>query len=204
MISRELSTSGHEADIQRWRRRSRVVRALRILVPAFIVLIVVGLGAMIAYNAIKPRTEPAQEANQPIRLVNPRFVGRDGHGRAFVITAVSATRDPQEYQKVYMDRPALVLDENGPDELRIVARSGIYHEATGKLEVSGGVRLAFPKGTFDTASSQYDTKTGELIGSGPIQGSGALGEIDAKSYGVYEKGDRMVFQGGVHTRVNPK
>ena len=193
-----------ERNIERWRRRSQAVRVMRVVAPGTIVLILAGLGGMIAYNALKPSAEPAQEVNQPIRLINPRFVGRDDRGRAFVITAGSATRDPREYQKVYLDHPALVLDEQGPDPTRIVAKAGVFHENTGKLEVSGGVRLAFSKGAFETAESQFDTKTGELVGSGPVQGSGALGQIDAKSYGVYDKGDRMVFQGGVHTRLNPK
>jgi lipopolysaccharide export system protein LptC len=193
-----------ERNIERWRRRSRLVRILRVVGPTLIGLILVGLAASIAYNALKPSPEPTQEANQPIRLINPRFVGRDDRGRAFVITAASATRDPQEYQKVYLDKPALVLDEQGPDPTRIIANAGVFHENTGQLEVSGGVRLAMSQATFETAQSKFDTKTGELIGSGPVQGSGALGEIHAKSYGVYDKGDRMVFEGGVHTRLIPK
>lgn len=193
-----------ERNIERWRRRSQVVRVLRVAAPGLIGAILLGLAGMIAYNALKPSPDQAQDANQPIRLINPRFVGRDDRGRAFVITAASATRDPREYQKVYLDHPALVLDEQGPDPARLVAKAGVFHENTGKLEVSGGVRLASSKGAFETAASQFDTKSGELVGSGPVHGSGALGQIDAKSYGVYDKGDRMVFQGGVHTRLNPK
>ena len=54
---------------------------------------------------------------------------------------------------------------------------------------------------FSTASSIFNTATGVLEGKGEIQGMGALGEIIAKSYGVYDKGDRLVFKGGVRTRV---
>jgi lipopolysaccharide export system protein LptC len=191
-------------NIERWRRRSRIIRVLRVLGPSLIVLILAGLGVSIAFNAMKPSVEPAQEANQPIRLINPRFVGRDARGRAFVVTAASATRDPQEYQKVYLDHPAVVLDEQGPDPTHIVSAQGIFHENTGQLEVSGGVRLSGSQGTFETAESKFDTKTGDLVGSGPVHGSGPLGEINATSYGVYEKGDHMVFQGRVHSRFYPK
>ena len=78
------------------------------------------------------------------------------------------------------------------------------HPLLGKLELSGGVRLADTRNTFATAASLFDTKTGEVIGSAPIQGAGGLGEINAKSYGVYDKGDRMVFKGGVRTRIETK
>jgi lipopolysaccharide export system protein LptC len=204
MTAQPAPANLRERGIARWRRRSRIIRVLRVVGPGLIALILGGLGASVAYNALKPSPEPAQEANQPIRLINPRFVGRDERGRSFVVTAASATRDPREYQKVYLDHPALVLDEQGPDPTRIVAKSGVFHENTAQLEVSGGVRLAMSRGTFETAESRFDTKTGALIGSGPVHGSGALGEIDAKSYAVTDKGDHMIFEGRVHSRFYPK
>jgi lipopolysaccharide export system protein LptC len=190
--------------IQAWRRRSRFIRALRVLLPALIGLILLALAGSVGWSSLNGPTAPSGSANDPIRLVNPRFVGRDARSRAFVLTALTATRDPNEFQKVYLDRPALVLDDEGPDPLRISAKTGVYHEDTGKLEVSGGVRLSGARGAFDTAQSLFDTKTGELEGSGPVHGQGAVGEINAKSYGVYEQGDRMVFKGGVHTVLTPK
>jgi lipopolysaccharide export system protein LptC len=191
------------ASVRRWRRRSRVIRVLRIVLPGLIGLILAGLAATVVYNSFTAQA-PTASSNDPIQLMNPRFVGRDDRGRPFVLIAASATRDAQDYQKVYLDKPALVLDDEGPDPLRVTAAKGVYHEATRKLVVSGGVRLAGARGAFDTAQSLFDTRTGELVGSGPIQGAGSLGEIQAKSYGVYDKGARMVFSGGVHTRLQPK
>lgn len=192
------------ADIARWRRRSRLVHVLRIALPASMLLIVGALGAEIAYNSLNASPAKTAESDEPIRLVNPRFVGRDDKGRAFVITALSATRDQKDYQRVMLDKPALILDEEGPDPLRISGNSGVYHEGTRKLDLRGGVKLSGAETVFETAASLFDTKTGEVVGSGPIQGSGSLGEIEAKSYGVYGKGERMVFKGGVHTRLNSK
>jgi lipopolysaccharide export system protein LptC len=197
-----LDAPPRQASIRRWKRRSRLIKTLRILLPSLIFLTLGGLAASIAYNSLARQPSAPASSNEAIRLVNPRFVGRDERGRAFVLTAVSATRDPHDYQRVNLDKPALVLDEEGPDALRITGGSGVYHEGNRKLEVSGGVHLSGAKLAFETAASLFDTRTGELVGSGPIQGSGSLGEITAKSYGVYDKGDRMVFKGGVHTRLD--
>jgi lipopolysaccharide export system protein LptC len=190
--------------IERWRRRSRLVRVLRVLLPAAIFLILAGLAGALAYNTMTAGPGQAASEDAPIRLVNPRFVGRDDKGRAYVITALSATRDPKDYQRVLLDQPALVLDEEGPDPFRDTAKSGVYHEGDRKLDLRGGVRLSTGQSVFETAASLFDTKTGEVVGSGPIQGSGALGEINAKSYAVYGKGERMVFKGGVRARLNTK
>jgi lipopolysaccharide export system protein LptC len=192
------------AQVLRWRRRSRLIRGLRIALPVVIGLILAGLAAAMAYNALTSQPGQARDTSAPIRLVHPRFVGRDDKGRAFVLTADSATRDPHEYQRVLLVRPALVMDEQGPDPVRLMAAAGVYNEASYKLDLHGGVRLVDSKGAFDTATSLFDTKTGEIVGSGPIQGSGSLGEIQARSYSVQDKGQRMIFKGGVHTRLDRK
>lgn len=191
-------------QVLRWRRRSRLIRGLRISLPILIGLILAGLAGAVVYNALTNQPGQAKETSAPIRLTRPRFVGRDDRGRAFVITADSATRDPAEYQRVLLVRPALVMDEEGPDPVRLVAAAGVYNEGTYKLDLHGGVRLVDSKGAFDTATSLFDTKSGEIVGSGPIQGSGSLGEIQAKSYSVTDKGQRMIFKGGVHTRLDRK
>jgi lipopolysaccharide export system protein LptC len=191
-------------QVLRWRRRSRLMRLLRIVLPATVGLILAGLTATVIYNALNSQPGQARDTSAPIRLVHPRFVGRDDKGRAFVITAESATRDPHEYQRVLLLRPAMLMDAQGPDPIRLTANAGIYNEGTFKLNLHGGVRLVDSKGAFDTATSLFDTKTGEIVGSGPISGSGSVGEIQANSFAVADKGARMIFKGGVHTRIDRK
>jgi lipopolysaccharide export system protein LptC len=203
-LSSEPLAEPRRADFERWRRRSRVIRILRLVLPAVIALIFAGLVGSVAWSTFNAQPRAARAGDEPIRLVNPRFIGRDDKGRSFVLTADSAIRDRLDYQRVILKKPALVLDEKGPDEMRINGADGIFHEQSGKLELSNGVRMADSKNAFDTAASLFDTKTGEVVGSGPIQGAGGLGEIRAESYGVYGKGERMIFKGGVRTRLEQK
>lgn len=199
-----FNADARRADFERWRKRSRLIRTLRIVLPAVIALIFAGLVGSVVWNTFNAQPKSARAGDEPIRLVKPRFVGRDDKGRAFVLTAESAVRDRLDYQRVILKNPALVLDENGPDQMRLNGADGVFQEQNGKLQLTGGVRMQDAKNTFQTASSLFDTKTGEVIGSGPIQGAGGLGEISAESYGVYGKGERMVFKGGVRTRLEPK
>ena len=46
-----------------------------------------------------------------------------------------------------------------------------------------------------------DTRTGKVVGQSQVQGDGPLGQLNAKSYSVEDKGDRLVFRGGVRARV---
>jgi|SRR5579859_314447 len=198
------SAASRRISIQRWRRRSRLIAALRVALPGLIGVIILGLATSVVYSTLTTQRSPSGNPSDPIRLVNPHFVGRDTRGRPFVLTSVTATRDPQNYQRVFLDKPVLVIDKDGADPTHITAGSGIFHEDTGLLEVSRAVRLSGARGAFDTDRSVFDTKSGEVEGPVEIQGAGSLGEIQAKSYGVYDKGERMVFTGNVHTRLQPK
>ena len=189
---------------ERWRRRSLFIRRLRVLLPAAIGLILITMAGFIVHTTLMGEKAKPVDTEAPIQLVNPRFVGRDNKGRAFVLTAKTATRDPQDYQRVILNTPALVLDEEGDNPMRISSLSGVYREDARLLSLEGDVKLNGADLNFTTASSVFNTATGELEGAGEIQGVGALGEIIAKSYGVYDKGDRLVFKGGVHTRVDSK
>jgi len=203
MSAADLASSldARRAGVQRWRRRARVIHGLRVVLPALIAVILASMVGVVIYRTATGVRPGADDAEAPIRMVNARFVGRDTQGRGFVLTADSAVRDEEDYQRVLLDKPALVVDEGGAHPMRIVSAKGIYHEGTRKLQLEGGVKLETDQQTFSTAASLFNTATGELSGSGRIQGMGSLGEIDAKSYGVYDKGDRMVFKGGVRARI---
>jgi lipopolysaccharide export system protein LptC len=197
----EASHSPPDA-LTRWREHSRLIRRLRIVFPALAAVILLVMLGFIVQTTLAGRKAQVADADTPIQLVNPRFVGRDDKGRAFVLTAKSAVRDPADYQKVMLDTPMLILDEEGAHPTRISAQSGIYREDRRVLNLKGGVKLNGGDLNFETATSVFNTATGELEGQGQISGGGSLGEIIAKSYGVYDKGDRLVFKGGVRTRLN--
>jgi lipopolysaccharide export system protein LptC len=196
--------AGGRQDFRRWRRRSRLIRRLRVILPLAIAAILAAMAGFVIRTTIVGVTAAPSNPDAPIRLVNPRFVGRDDKGRAFVLTARSATRDENDYQRVLLDQPALILDAEGENPVRITAKAGVYREDRRVLNLDGGVKMTGGDLNFDTASSIFNTATGELEGQGQISGAGSLGEITAKSYGVYDKGDRLVFKGGVRGRLDSK
>ena len=194
----------HGRDFERWRRRSRMIRRLRVILPSLIGLILATMAGFILHTTFLGRDAAPREADAPIQLVNPRFVGKDDKGRAFVLTAATAVRDENDYQRVLLDKPALILDAEGINPTRVTAKSGVYREDRRVLNLDGGVTMSGQDTTFDTLSSIFNTATGELEGQGEISGSSSLCEITAKSYGVYDKGERLVFKGGVRGRIDSR
>jgi lipopolysaccharide export system protein LptC len=191
-------------DFLRWRRRSRVIRILRVVLPLMVGLIFATLVGFVIHGTIAGPPAASDATDTPIRLVNFRLVGRDDKGRAFVLTADSATRDQQDYQRIHLVRPSLLIDAESPRPTRLSATRGVMHEGAGKLSLDGGVQLNGADLSVATASSVYDTATGILQGQGDIAGRTALGEVNAKSYGVYDEGERMIFRGDVRGRIQSK
>jgi lipopolysaccharide export system protein LptC len=194
--------SDRRAEIARWRRRSRTVRALRIVLPALIALITVALVGVVVWRNIAELPVPQREARTAIRLVNARLVGRVKDGRSFEIGARQALRDENDYQSISLMEPVLVIGEGQPNEARMSARIGAYNERDKLLRLRGGVRIIDGKGhSFASQEAIIDTRTGDVVGQSQVQGDGPLGQLNAKSYSVEDKGDRLVFKGGVHARI---
>lgn len=191
-------------DFERWRRRSKLIRRLRVILPATIGVILLSLAGFVVQTTVLGREASPAKTDAPIQLVNPRFVGKDEKGRAFIITATSAERDANDYQRVLLNEPALVLDAEGESPSRVTSKTGVYSEDRRVLNLDGGVKMSGSNADFNTQSSIFNTATGELEGQGQISGVGPLGEITAKSYDVYDKGERLVFKGGVRGRLDSK
>jgi len=152
-------------------RRRNLAPILRLVLPAFagaLALVVVGWTIATALRA------PHDVATPPLEVVSPRVIGRDDKGRAFVVTADRASRQPGATQRVDLQTPVLVRDEGGPDALRVLAPRGVYDEATARLTLSGGVKVDGARGRFSAPSIVYDTRTGRLV-TGSVRSQDANG-----------------------------
>lgn len=194
--------SDRRAEIARWRRRSRLIRTLRIVLPIVIGFIAVALVGEVVWRNITAVPTPQKEARTAIRLVNAKLVGRVKDGRGFVIGAKQAIRDEHDYQAISLMEPVLIIGEGSPKEAQMSARIGSYNERDKLLRLRGDVRIVDGKGhSFASQEAIIDTQTGNVVGQSQVQGDGPLGQLNAKSYSVQDKGDRLVFKGGVHARI---
>jgi len=194
--------SDRRAEIARWRRRSRLIRTLRIALPIVIGLIVVALVGEVVWRNITALPTPQKEARTAIRLVNAKLVGRVKDGRGFVIGARQAIRDEHDYQAISLMEPVLLIGGGLANEAQMSARIGSYNERDKLLRLRGDVRIVDGKGhSFASQEAIIDMRTGAVVGQSQVQGDGPLGQLNAKSYSVQDKGDRLVFKGGVHARI---
>jgi lipopolysaccharide export system protein LptC len=185
------------------RAHSRLVRVLRLVLPMIMLGVVVLLVVLVGVHAVRRHASGHKDASTPIRMLNPHFYGRDNQGRAYILGAQQAARDERSFQQVLLWYPTITQDVNGQHPSTLTADTGLYHEDTRILLLKGHVKANDAKAShFASDEAVVDTRTGTVKGPDALSSTSSMGDLQSKSFDVFDKGDRMVFKGGVHARLN--
>jgi lipopolysaccharide export system protein LptC len=200
---RDADIARRQAGIAKWRRRSREIKLYRVLLPGAIGIICLILGGLVLFNTVVWRFGRANtDAGVSIRMVNPKFYGRDSSNAPYVVTAKSALRDEGDFQRVELERPHVTLARGTATESSLEAAKGVYREDTKILTLDKDLVVIDKRGyRFKAQHAIVDTRTGAIQGESPIDGDGPLGRISATSYAVSPGGAHVFFRGNVRTRI---
>lgn len=186
-----------------WTDRSARVRFLRRALPIAIgVLLLLLLGWIVGRTVL---ASLGQRGAVPpsIRMLHPKFYGRDSKGRPYTVNATSATRDGRDPNQVFLENPVYILQTGAPRPTVMQALSGLYRDDTRNLILTGQVVGEDSQGNrFESERALIDTVAGIATGETPVSWVGPLGQVTASSYGIYEGGARVVFTGAVRAHVN--
>jgi lipopolysaccharide export system protein LptC len=160
------------------------------------------VAGFIGAHALKRQALSGEQVAQ-IKMTNPRFFGRDTQGRAFMLTSRQAARDTSNLQRVLLQFPQVTLDVDGAHPSTLTADSGVYQEDTRILLLKGHVRADDAKmTTFQSDQAIVNTRTGVVEGPTAIAGQTPIGTVRSNQFEVHDKGDRVIYKGGVHARLN--
>lgn len=181
------------------RAHSRLVLALRWLLPTLILGMFGLLAAFVVSEALRAAAAQPKEEPTQIRMIGPHFIGRDDKGRAFNLASRVAVRDDADMQRVYLGQPVMVMDSDTPHPKTLTADRGVYDEDTRILHLVGHVRVDdAAASTVGSNEALVDTRAGTVTGVSPIAASGPMGSIQGGSYTATEKSGTVVMHGGVH------
>lgn len=184
------------------RRRSVVVKVLRVAAPlAMAVLAAVLVGWVVGRSHKRDRAAPNTDAVS-IHMSNPRFLGRDSRGRAYVLTGETAVRDAQDTHLVRLTSPRLNLETAPGVSFVVTGRQGFYRDDSHKLTLTGDVAVDDGRGNrFHSDQGEIDTDTGDVVGKSRAYGEGATGTIAGDAYALSDHGDHSTFTGRVKSRL---
>jgi len=184
------------------RRRLVWVKFLRRTLPVAAGMALVSVVGQVTWRSVQAAAPAAPVASEnTVRMVNPQFSGAGRDGSRYLVTAQSGVRDPKDAARIVLEKPTVNVSRAGEAGTRTVSQHGVFREDDQSLSLEGNVRVQQAGGfSFIANNAVIDTSTGEVVG-GKVQGRGATGDVQSGSYAVTDKGDRMVFKGGVHTRL---
>jgi len=187
---------------RRARAHSRLVLAMRWVLPTLILALLGLLGAFVIGQAVRAAAARPKEMPTQIRMVGPHFIGRDNQGRAFNLAARLAVRNDSNMQQVMLGSPVIVMDVDSDHPKTLTADHGVYDEDTHLLHLNGHVRVDdAAASTVATDEALVDTKAGTVSGVSALNGTGPMGQIHAGHYRAAEKGQTVILSGGVHAQL---
>ncbi len=186
------------------RKRSAVIRVLRL---TFLVLSAVIIAVVLLYilvNALRkdvPAPPPLVEADGEVRMINPRFSGRDSAGRPYVVIADTATRRTDEPETTDLVNPRLDTAP-GSDSSQVTAKRGVYQADKKILTLYDNVLFTTPNGyEYKTEHARFFIDSDSISGNQPVSGTGPMGSVSADSYNIIEGGKKVTFIGNVVTHI---
>ena len=137
-------------------------------------------------------------------MVNARYVGTDGNNRPFVVTADSATAEPDNPDRIRL--VALQADITFDDArwVTVIADSGVYDRLAQTLRLGEAVSLYSDDGfELHAGSTLVDLEAGSAASDAPVQAQGPLGVLNANSFRIAAAGRRLHFIGAVRATIDP-
>lgn len=181
------------------RRRSRVMAGLRRLFVAGAGASLASVFVFMALYAIEGGFNAGQySASEPLRMLNPRFIGRTEGGGPYQLSAEVAERAPGENQPIELIAPVYRTEAG----TIMLAPRGIYNEEAQTVVFDGEVLFADRGGNrFTTPRMVVDLEAGTLTGRGGVTGAGPLGVLQAESYELRDSDRALVLRGGVRGQI---
>ncbi len=185
--------------LRRARRRSRVVAALRRIFVAGAGASFAAVFVFMGLNAVQGGFNAAAYGpSEPLRMINPRFIGRTDSGGPYQLSAEMAERPRGENQPIELIAPVYRTEAG----TIMLAPRGIYDEQAQTVVFDGEVMFADRQGNrFTTPNMIVDLEQGTLTGRGGVTGAGPLGVLQAESYELRDSDRALVLRGGVRGQI---
>lgn len=181
------------------RRRSRLIAALRRFFVAAAGASFAAVFVFMALHAIQGGFTAGQlTAAEPLRMINPRFIGRSENGGPYQLSAEMAERPQGPNQPIELIAPVYRTEAG----TIMLAPRGIYDEQKQTVVFDGEVLFSDRNGNrFTTPNMIVDLEQGTLMGRGGVTGAGPLGVLQAGSYELRDSDRALVLGGGVRGQI---
>jgi len=199
-----MSRGSAERAFRAARRHSRIVRILRVALPATVALALAFVIVAAYFNPLRVLTKlPIDIGNlvvsgTKITMEQPRLSGFTRDGRAYEVTATAAAQDVTKPDIVELHDIHAKVQMQDKGSIQVSAATGIYDTKGETLKLAQDIVLTSSAG-YECRLSEalVDTREGNVLSEHPVAVKMLQGTLNANRLEVVNSGDLVRFGGGV-------
>jgi len=187
------------------RRHSRLVRVLRIAVPAAVVVVTLATVLLTYLNPLRILAKLPVNigdlvvSGTKITMEKPHLSGYTRDSRAYELSAASAAQDLTKPDLVELHNINARVEIQDNNTVRLSARRGVYNSKAETLKLDDDIILNSSTGYAGHLSEALvDIRKGNVVSNKPVQVKLLQGTLDANRLEIVNSGDVVRFDGGVN------
>src|SRR6476660_10274221 len=186
------------------RRHSRLVRILRIAVPAavsfalVVVILVVYLNPLRMLAKLPINIDNLVVSGTKVTMEQPRLSGFTRDARAYELTADTAAQDMTRPDIVELRNISAKVEMHDKSTMKMTAVTGIYDAKGEILKLDRDILLNSSTGYQGHLSEALvDIRKGNVVSEHPVEVKLLQGTLNANRLDIFDSGDVIRFHGGV-------
>lgn len=195
------------AEYKRARSHSRLVRALKILLPLSALLIVLAFVAVSWLGGLMPKgvgIESVAIRDGKLVMQNPVMSGQGSDARPYTMRAARAVQDLNTPDVIVLEDIVADLPVSNGDKAFLNALSGTYDRTAQTMMFDQAFTVTSEAGmSARFESANVDLASGGLTSNAPVSISSGDASVVAQSMEMKDKGRVIIFQDKVRMTINP-
>ncbi len=204
-VTADERTAGHAKA----RRHSKIVRILRIALPAAGVLVV------LAYAATAVRESGVGEGlstaalqtilPENLTMNNPSYKGFGKDGSSYVLEAKTARQDFDKPNIIFLESITGTLLQPDKTKTVLIAKSGSFNRKSNTLDLFTSIDIASESGLkAKLKSATVKTRSNTVVTKEPVYVEFPAGTIRSNTMTLHQKTRKIMFAGSVETQLKPQ
>jgi lipopolysaccharide export system protein LptC len=186
------------------RRHSRLVRVLRVVIPAAVAIGLIVVTLMTYFNPLRMLAKLPINLNDlvvsgtKITMEQPRLSGFTRDSRAYELSADAAAQDLTKPDIVELHNLRAKVAMQDKSTMQMTALSGIYNSKSETLKLEHDIQLSSSTGYQGHLSeAMVDIRKGNVVSDKPVELKMLQGTLNANKLEIVNSGDLVRFHGGV-------
>jgi lipopolysaccharide export system protein LptC len=199
-----MSRGDAEQAFRAARNHSRLVRILRVAVPASVVFGLIVVTLITYFNPLRMLAKlPINIDNlvvsgTKVTMEQPRLSGFTSDARAYELTADTAAQDMTKPDIVELRNIRAKIEMQDKSSMEMTAIRGIYDAKGETLKLDNDIRLHSSSGYQGRLSEALiDIRKGNVVSEHPVEVKMLQGTLTANRLDIVDSGEIVRFHGGV-------